>query len=352
MESITLDLFLNHLRNAVVIAQADGKILFKNAVFSTFLTREKFSGSADSLFNLFHDHPEILEALHKVIELRGSYYLRDLVLFKGGKNGPMDVELFPLIGGDGQFLAVSILFRDRSGLVRFEEQERRMDRRHYLDALSSGLAHEIKNPLSGIKGASQMLKKELKEEEWIALADIIQKEATRVDRLLTGLLDFSKPKILDTKVVNLNQVLNDLIVLQKTVAAERIHYIAEFDPSLPPVQADEAAVSQVFLNLVKNARQSIEKEGKIILRSRMVTDFGVRTRDKKRQLIAVEIEDTGSGIPAENLPKIFFPFYTTKTGGTGLGLPLCQKIVEEHEGDIQVKSEVGKGTVFTVYLPV
>ncbi|MBI4411757.1 MAG: PAS domain-containing sensor histidine kinase, partial [Deltaproteobacteria bacterium] len=131
-----------------------------------------------------------------------------------------------------------------------------------------------------------------------------------------------------------------------------IDIVAEFDPSLPKIMADPEALTQVFLNLIKNSRQSIRGKGRVTVRSRVVTDFGLRRKDKKHQVIAVDVEDTGEGIDEKVLPNIFAPFFTTKPKGTGLGLALCHRIVEEHEGDIEVKSEKGKGTVFSVYLPV
>lgn len=353
-EEINLNLFLNHLRNAVVIARSDGSLLFKNSLFLALFSREISTHPQGNLFDLLGKNNGVLESIRKVIEIRGSYYLRDEMLyFENKPQRSMDVETFPLISAAGVLLGVVVLFRDRTGLVRFEEQEKRSERIHYLNLISSGLAHEIKNPLSGIKGASQLLLQELKgKTELKELADIIKKEVTRVDSLLTDLLHFTKPRTLQKKWVNVNQLLNDLFLIQKTVAADRIQYIHEFDPSLPKINADDAALSQVFLNLIKNARQAISREGKIVVRSRMVTDFGLRTKDKRRQVIAVDIEDTGEGIDNEALANIFVPFFTTKPEGTGLGLALCQQIVEEHEGNLQVKSEKRKGTTFSVFLPV
>lgn len=353
-EKINLEIFLNHLRNAVVMADTDGTIRVKNAAFSALFGRELGGGTDKKLFHVLKNNPEILESVTKVIEIRGSYYLRDVpVMFEHKPARSMDVETFPITSEVGILLCVTIMFRDRAGLVRFEEHARRAERVNYLGTISSGLAHEIKNPLSGIKGASQLLTRELEgRKDLKEYAEIIQKEVTRVDKLLSDLLHFSKSRVLQKKKTNVNQVLHDIILLQKTVAAQRIECVEQFDPSLPPVVADESSLSQLFLNLIKNARQAIKDKGKLTVRSRMVTDFGLKTRDVRRQVIAVNIEDTGEGMDADSLSKIFVPFYTTKPEGTGLGLALCQKIVSEHEGDIEVKSEKGRGTVFTVYLPV
>jgi len=354
VEQINLHLFLNHLRNAVVIVRPDGTLFFKNSSFEALFSREMSLHPSATIFDILKKNSEVWESVRKVLDIRGSYYLRDVpITFENKPVCSMDVETFPLIDAEGELLGVTVLFRDRAGLVRFEEQEKRAERLHYLNLISSGLAHEIKNPLSGIKGASQILCQELKgKTELKELAEIVKKEVTRVDALLTDLLHFTKPRTLEKKWINVNQILNDVFLLQKTVSLDRIQYVQEFDPSLPKVQADGAALSQVFLNLIKNARQAILKKGKIMVRSRMVTDFGLRTKDKKRQVIAIDVEDTGQGIDGEALASIFVPFFTTKAEGTGLGLALCQQIVDEHEGNLQVKSEKGKGTLFSVYLPI
>ncbi len=347
-----LSLFLENLRHAVVLVSPEGIILQNNPSFQSLFARELFS--SDDIFKVFRHNPELSHALKKIIETRGSYYLRDSLVYTDSKvPRSMDVEIFPLIDSHGSLFAVSLLFRDRSSLVRFEEQEKRNDRMGYLAMIASGLAHEIRNPLSGIKGASQLLSEELTDKgELKEYADIIQKEVDRVDRLVDDLLHLTKPRAMNRRAVNINQVLHDLMVLQKTVGAVSIKYSEQFDPSLPHVQGDEAALSQVFLNLIKNARQALAKDGHVIVRSRMVTDFGLRTQDKKKMFLAVDVEDNGKGMTPDEMSKIFVPFFTTKAQGSGLGLALCQQIVEEHEGTILVKSEPGRGSVFSVLLPV
>ncbi|MBI2340056.1 MAG: PAS domain-containing sensor histidine kinase [Deltaproteobacteria bacterium] len=352
-EGINLELYLNHLRHGLVIAGPDGAISFRNAVFNALFGRELSGDGGANVFQVFKKNPTVLNSIHRVVEIRGSYYLRDVpIFFASNSHRSMDVETFPLVGTDGELLGISVLLRDRAGLIRFEEHQKRADRIHYVGMIASGLAHEIKNPLSGIKGASQLLVDELKKKELKEYAEIILKESTRVDRLMKDLLNFTKPKKLNKKKVNINQILHDLIVLQTTVAKGSVEFAADFDPSIPRIVGDAEALTQVFLNLIKNARQAVREKGRVMVRSRVVTDFGFRKKDRRRQLIGIDVEDTGEGISEENLPNIFVPFFTTKPRGTGLGLPLCHRIVEEHEGDIEVKSEKGKGTVFSVYLPV
>ncbi|MDO8520166.1 MAG: ATP-binding protein [Deltaproteobacteria bacterium] len=342
---LSLPEYLNHLRDGVVLASPDGIPIFRNSVFEAM-----FGGK--NIHEAFKNNPLILESFKKAATIRGSYYLHDVPVRLHAGEKKMDVETFPLIAPEGELLAVNILLRDPAGLGNLDEHKKRVDRIHYLATIASGLAHEIKNPLSGIRGASQLLAKSLTGKgELGEYAEIIQKEVARVDALLNDLLHFTKPRGLKKEKTNLNRVIHDQILLQKTVNTGVLFH-EEFDPSIPEITADSQSLAQVFLNLLKNARQAIEEKGKISVRSHVVMDFVLKVGEKKRQVIRVDIEDTGSGIPDEDLPNLFTPFFTTKASGTGLGLALCHQIVEEHGGNIRVKSEAGKGTVFSVYLPV
>lgn len=348
---IDLNLYLNHWRNAVVIARPEGIPLFKNEVFDLLFTKGEKSGN---IFDLLKKNPLVVETARKVIDIRGSYFLREIpIKLANGTCRNMDVETFPLIDHNGDLLAVNIIFHDHSDQTNIEAHKRRIDRVHYLKTIAAGLAHEIKNPLSGIKGASQLLTDALKgDKDLKEYSEIIQKEVVRVDKLLKDLLHFTKPAKLKKKKTNVNQILHELVLLQKTVAPQEIKFLENFDPSLPVVDADPEALSQIFLNMVKNARQAIDGNGCVTITSRVVTDFMLRKGAKKKQFICIDIEDSGEGIEPDDFPNIFVPFFTTKPKGIGLGLAVCHQLVEEHEGDIRVRSENGKGTIFSVYLPV
>lgn len=343
-----IQLYLNHLRDAVILASPAGDPLFKNSVFEALFSAK----GGENISEIFKENTMILESYKKAATIRGSYYLRDLpVRFHSGEKR-MDVETFPLVTPEGELQAVNILLRDPAGLGNVDEHKKRIDRIHYLATIASGLAHEIKNPLSGIRGASQLLADSLKGKgELGEYAEIIQKEVARVDALLNDLLHFTKPRGLKKQKTNVNRILHDLILLQKTIS-ESVFFTEEFDPSLPEIMADPQALAQVFLNLLKNARQAIVDKGKITVSSHVVMDFVLKVGEKKKQVIRVDVEDTGSGIPEEDLPNLFTPFFTTKASGTGLGLALCHQIVEEHGGNLRVKSEPGQGTVLSVFLPV
>lgn len=348
-----LEQYLHYLRHPVVIADSLGNATMVNATFQEFFLKRSFESFKPNIFDFFKDTPSLVETIKKVVVEKGSFTLREIPLITvAGEQKNLDVEVFPLLKSSGDIDGFSILMIDRRDMAHLQEQQKRQDRLGYLSTIASGLAHEIRNPLSGIRGAAQLLGNSLEEgDEKKEYAQIIQKEVDRVDMLLKDLLDFTKPRKLNKKSVNVNQILHDLVLLQKTVESDRITLIEEYDPSLPNIHADPEALSQIFLNLIKNARQAIKKSGTITVRSGMAMNFKLKKGDRKQKLILVSVSDTGSGIDDDVLSHIFVPFFTTKVQGSGLGLAMTYQLLEKHGGDIAIETQKGQGTTFLVYLP-
>lgn len=273
---------------------------------------------------------------------------------KGNERETVDLSSTPLIDEEGHLNGWILLLRDITPLKNLEEEIRKADRLAMMGTLAAGLAHEIKNPLGGIRGAAQLLAREKLSPESVECLNIIIKEVDRVDRLIGQLLTFSKPKSLTLEPLNLNALLDATLLLQKEpLEARRIRIVREFDPSLPPVLANSGGLSQVFLNFIKNAMEAIpDHQGEIRIKSRVMTNFKIKGVEGKKpsRMILAEIHDNGIGISKEDLEKIFTPFFTTKEKGYGLGLAITQRVINEHGGIIRVSSEKGKGTTVQVFL--
>ncbi len=279
----------------------------------------------------------------------------NVVLKKGGHATPVSATTSPLLLGTGEQAGTILVLRDLANIRDLERAVRQADRLSSLGTLAVGLAHEIKNPLGGIKGAAQLLEDELPEgSELKEYTRVMLKEVRRVNRIVEELLELASPRKLELGRVNLHKILGDILVLQKRAAAEKkITFRQQFDPSIPPILADEALLTQLFLNLIKNAVEAVRELGTVQVTSRVLSDYTMTQNwERRSRMVAVEVCDDGPGIGKEQLEQLFTPFFTTKTKGTGLGLAICQKIVTEHRGMIKVASDPGHGTTFTVMLPL
>jgi two-component system nitrogen regulation sensor histidine kinase GlnL len=279
----------------------------------------------------------------------------NIVLHRAGHPTPVSATTTPLLQDDGARIGTILVLRDLSNIRELEQAVRHADRLSALGALAAGLAHEVKNPLGGIKGAAQLLEMELPDGSDLRdYTRVMLKEVQRVNRIVEELLDLATPRKLQLSQVNLHKVLGDILLLQKrAVTKTKITFVQQFDPSIPPILADEGRLTQLFLNLIKNAVEALGEDGQVRVASRVLSDYSMTQKGERRaRMVAIEIEDNGQGIDKDVLEHLFTPFYTTKAKGTGLGLAICQKIVTEHRGMIKVESEIGKGTAFTIMLPL
>ena len=259
----------------------------------------------------------------------------------------------PLHDGDGTVAGAVLVLRDLTLQRALEATGRRAERLAALGTVALGLAHEIKNPLGGIKGAAQLLRGALDDPELVRCTDIIIREVERLDGLVEHLRELSIPPRLDLQPVNIHRVLNDVLALQRQAPAwGETALRVEFDPSLPAVRGDRAQLTQVFLNLVKNALEALSGRGELRVSTRIETRYHIRRGRGRGQFLSVVVEDSGPGVPPEDVAQLFSPFFSTKAGGSGLGLALCHRIVAEHGGTIAYEACPGGGACFRVTLPV
>jgi len=219
-----------------------------------------------------------------------------------------------------------------------------------LGVVAAGLAHEIKNPLASIKGMTQVLPENMSDPQFVSkYSEIVTRQLDRINRIVTDLQDFGHPKALEMEEVNVNDLLEDVIRLFENDCLRQNISIEKYLRANVPVNADADKLSQAFTNIILNAVQAMAGGGTL----KLTTNNSLLDFARSKQLTTIiEIADTGEGIPAERLPKVFDPFYTTKEKGTGLGLAVTYRIIKEHGGEIEVSSEIGKGTTFKICLPI
>jgi two-component system, NtrC family, nitrogen regulation sensor histidine kinase GlnL len=275
----------------------------------------------------------------------------------GGRPVHVSIVTAPLAGRAGGVEAAVAVVRDVSRLHQLEAEVRRGETLAALGQMAVGLAHEIRNPLGTIRGAVQLLRRELGDEvRWGEYTDTLLKEVDRVNRIIETLLDLGRPVTLRLVPLNLHQLLERVALLSEDLAGQRqIQIVRRYDPSLPPILADEDRILQVFHNLVRNGMEAMPRGGRLTLVSRLSMNplfAKVDLGHGMRTLVEVQVADEGEGISEAVRGKLFTPFFTTKGQGLGLGLALCHRVLEEHRGAIQVESAPGRGTVVSCFLPI
>lgn len=345
---------LTSLEDGVIITDAAGDISFANQAAETLVGLSSTKMVHHAYTSVFRDVEWLTTLIAKSLSPDESTSRAEGEFAKRpGTAVPVGATVSPLQDDRGATVGSVVVLRDRTVRQAMEEDLRRSDRLALLGTLGAGLAHEIKNPLSGIRGAAQLLQAELSPQESVLEnTAIIIREVDRVNGLLEQLLDLARPARLKLEPLNVHELLNHVLELESnTVEAGDVRVQRAYDPSLPPILGDRAQLTQVFLNLIKNALQAMAGDGCLTLTTRVETDFSVRTRSRqKARLARIDIADNGPGIDTGDLPHIFSPFFTTKQSGTGLGLAVCHRVINEHGGTIRVESQTGRGTVFKVSL--
>jgi signal transduction histidine kinase len=211
-----------------------------------------------------------------------------------------------------------------------------------LGRLTSGVAHEIKNPLNAMVIHVALLRQRLESAEARGYLDVLDEQIRRLDRVIQGFLKFTRPEELHLDAVLLEEVLKGVLrLVSGEVEKNGIRLITDIPTELPPVHGDRELLQQAFLNLMLNAKEAMPEGG----------DLRVSTRRSTDGHVEIEVEDTGVGIPPDALPKIFDLYYTTREGGSGIGLSLVYRIIQLHDGEVKVDSTPGEGTRFTIKLP-
>ncbi len=347
---------LASLGDGLVLLDVGGRVVFMSPGAEDLTALSAKHASGRPAIQVFAGHHWLAERITAFLHGEGRRMTDSGELAAPfGRRTVVRLTASPIIDRDGTTVGSMLLLHDVVATRSLTETGERGSRVGELAAVAAGLAHEIKNPLGGIKGAAQLLADTLAADpDGLRFTSLITREVDRVSDLLEQLLELTRPPRLRLAAVNVHRVVQDVLALEHTNAVETLAVRCNFDPSLPDVWADEAQIRQVFLNLVKNALEAMERKGTLTISTRMEMDFHVRApgHSRSRQYLSVDVEDTGPGIVPEDTERIFTPFFTTKNKGTGLGLAVSHRLVTQHGGLLRVESEPGRWTRFRVSLPV
>jgi len=350
-------MILDNIDRAVIAFDSDGRITLFNPAAEALMECSSRQIVGKSFQDLFKNQ-ETLLYLVKVALKEGRSITDDEGLFLHRSNAsplPVNAYTAPIFAQGGNQNGAVMIIRDLSRIKELEGTLRRADRLSMLGTLAAGLAHEIKNPLGGIKGAAQLLSMELSKGSPLQdYTQIMIKEVERINFIIEELMDLGSPREPEVGDVDLARVFNDIVLLQREAARSRnIQFKLKLDPSIPPVQGDEGLLTRLFLNLIKNARESISRQGEVVIETRIASNYHMTGPGRRSSpMVDIIISDTGCGIDQQEMDRIFTPYFTTKSKGSGLGLAISQKIIEDHNGLLKIESTPNQGTTVTISLPL
>ena len=364
---------LRSLASGVIVVDAAGRVLRINEATLTILEREEgqLVGHALSEDAGLGELSRVIQATLSSGNPEDRY---EVLVRAGAKTIPLGLSTSVLADHTGKAVGVVANFRNLSGIRKLEEQVRRSQHLAALGQMAAGVAHEIRNPLNSIRGFAQLVQEGTSRDEKLAeYTQIILEEVDRMNRIVQDLLDFSRQRDLTLVPLSMSKLLADLIhEMQNDTKLANIELsLAPEDRVLPNVFGNSDKLRQVFRNIILNGIQACKPGGHVTVRmglaetpaenkpgqapsapSAPVAAAGASEEGRRmRREVTTAIEDDGCGIDLGIISKIFDPFFTQKDSGTGLGLSISQKIVEQHGGHIEVRSEVNKGSAFTVFLP-
>jgi two-component system nitrogen regulation sensor histidine kinase GlnL len=356
LPSGTSDAVLDALPHPVILVAADGRIDNANAAAEQFFEASFTLLRRHSIGDLVPFGSPLL-ALIEQVRSRGAAvneYKVDLSTPRNPGERVVDLYVAPL---QERLDNVVVMLQQRTIADKMDRQLTHRGAARSVTALAAMLAHEIKNPLSGIRGAAQLLEQSATDSDR-TLTQLICDEADRIVKLVDRMEVFTDERPVERAPVNIHVVLDHVKRLAYSGFARHIKFVEDYDPSLPPVLANRDQLVQVFLNLVKNATESIEDgtmaEGEIQLTTAFRTGVRLsRPGSKTRVSLPLEfcVKDNGRGVPEDLLPHLFDPFVTTKPSGSGLGLALVSKIVGDHGGIIECESQP-RQTTFRILMPM
>ncbi len=343
---------LGALPDPVIVIDRGERICFVNPAAEQFLGSGAAALCGSALTDFVAPYSPLLSLVASVWRVGNTICEYDMPL-EGPRFGSRSVTIQGALTGEGVDKLV-LTFHERSMAEKMDRQLIHRNAARSITAMAAMLAHEVKNPLSGIRGAAQLLERDA-DEAGRELTQLICDETDRIVALVDRMEAFSDHQPIEREPVNIHEVLGRVLKLAQSGFARHVRLVEEYDPSLPPVRGNRDLLVQVFLNLVKNAAEALSgSDGEIILTTayrhglRLAVPGG---RGRQDLPLMVSVTDNGTGIPEDLRPHLFDPFVTTKRNGSGLGLALVAKVIGDHGGVIELDSQPRR-TVFRVFLPV
>ncbi len=333
---------IESMANGLISLDADGIVTTMNPVAAELIGVPEQRGGDVSFETLF---PEYTEEIRNVLKNDSSILNREIVYQRpDGSLVPVSISATQVKDNHGDGIGAVLVLHDLREVKELQQRARRAEHLASIGRMAATVAHEIRNPLSSIRGFAQYFATMFKEdEEERSYAVAMMEESDRLNRVVSELLDYARPLELNIETTSIQSLFEDTIRLVGLEEESSNIQISQWiDPDLPPIRVDRDRLVQVLLNLTQNSIAAMPDGGKLILKASW---FG------ELQTVRISVKDTGYGISEQDLPRLFDPFFTTKTRGTGLGLAIVRKIIDAHHGEVEVQSEEGKGTIVTVSLP-
>ncbi len=355
------DRFFRHLvssmRNGVIAIHRDGTLALMNAeAYRIFALDAQTSDIGRPLQDVFRLRPDLVRVLASAFEMttlpnRAELRLKDMDRVIG-------YTLSQVKDARGAAVGAVLFFKDLTRVEQLEEQERLRDRLASLGEMAAGIAHELKNPLAGIEVMAGLLRRQVPDspDAQSLLADIMS-EAKLANAIVVEMLEFVRPIRLQLEQTDVSDVLQQAVTLaERKTSRGDVSVQLRVQAALPLIDGDHHQLSQVFMNLLTNAFEALDGHGRVtIAAAAKAADHDPVLAGEPmapRTVVVVDVSDDGPGVPVDLSDRIFNPFFTTKPTGSGLGLPIVRKIVDAHDGRIDLSSEPGRGARFRVTLPV
>lgn len=342
---------LDLLPTAVVLVDGGLIVRYLNPAAENLFEMSSRNVSGHSLDKLVHNIARLQPVIGHARTNNCSYTEHELELGMNGRSrARLSCTVTPVDLTDGQAPDDALLleFRHVEGQLKIAREERILNETHANRELIRNLAHEIKNPLGGIRGAAQLLDRELERPDLHEYTQVIMKEADRLQSLMDRLL--TPHRLPRPALLNVHEVLDRVRSLILAEYPDAITIERDYDVSLPPLTGDKEQLIQAFLNVARNAAQAMQGQGEIRFRTRIVRQVTLARR-RYRHAVAVDVCDNGPGIPGDLHERIFHPLVSGRAGGSGLGLTLAQTFITQHHGIIHFESVPGT-TIFTILLPL